>query len=87
MVSTPSRATPYCGQVGHAEGNIDRALLGGNAVSIAKAALSVKDVREAIIQNVLREVNLECGKLCRKKQPTSIFRKIPAESLLNFGKK
>ena len=53
MVTTTSRGVPFCGQLGPAEGKLTRTLLGGDAVSIAKAALSVEGVREATIQQLL----------------------------------
>ena len=84
LVTTPSRAVPFCGQLGPAEGKLTRTLLGGDAVSIAKAALSVEGVREATIQQLLGTLNLECSKLCRNKQPSSLFRKIPVEKLATF---
>lgn len=58
-----------------------RALLGGDAGSIAKAALSVEGVREAMITHLLWTVNQECSKLCQKHPIASIFRKIPVEKL------
>ena len=64
MVTTPSRAQPYRGQLGSAEGKLTRALVGGDAVSIAKAALSVEGVRETVTIQLLRTLNQECSKLC-----------------------
>lgn len=83
MVSTPSRAVPYCGQLGASEGKLTRALLGGDPVSIGKAALAVDGVREAIITQLLGTLNRECGTLCRK-HPESPFRKIPVDKLAGF---
>ena len=83
-VTSPAGTAPYCGQLGAAEGKLTRALLGGDAASIAKAALLVEGVKEAIIQHLLGTLNVECNKLCRKKQPSSLFRKIPIEKLAMF---
>lgn len=52
-------------------------------MSIAKAAMSVDGVREAIITLLLGTLNQECGKLCRR-QPQSSFRKIPVDKLAEF---
>lgn len=58
-------------------------MLGSNANSIAKAALSMNSMREAIVTCLLGTLNLECSKLCQKK-PASLFRKIPVEDLAEF---
>lgn len=84
LVTTPSHPTPYCGRLGSAEGKLTRALLGGDALSIGKAALAVEGVREAIVTQLLGTLNLECSKLCRKKKPVSLFRKIPVNKLAEF---
>ena len=60
-----------------------RALLGGHAVSIAKAVLGEKDLRDAIIKQLLREINKECNSLCKKTIATH-FRTIPVDELANF---
>lgn len=82
-MTTPSRTSPYSEQLGVAEGKLARALLGGDATSIGKAALAMNDVREAIITLLLGTLNRECSKLCRKTEPVS-FRKLPVEKLANF---
>ena len=89
VVTTPSRSVPYCGQLGPAEGKLARAALGGDATSIAKAALAISSVREAVIQLLLGSLNEECNRLCRKKTTTShpstsLFRCIPVEKLAGF---
>lgn len=85
-VTTPSRGIPYSGQLGPTEGKLARAVLGGNAASIAKAAMSVEGVREAVVQQLLGTLNTECSKLCRKKTTSSpsLFRRIPIEKLAEF---
>ena len=83
-MSTPSRTIPYCGQLEGAEGGIARTLLGGDASSIAKAALAVNSVRKAIISVLLNDMNDECRKLCRKKPTCTLFRKCPVDKLAKF---
>lgn len=58
-------------------------MLGGNVGSIAKAALAVEGVKEAIVKQLLGNLNQECNTLC-KKQPTSLFRKIPVDRQAKF---
>ena len=82
-VSTPSQPASYTKILGAAEGKVARALLGGHSVSIAKAVLSENDLKEAIIKQVLRELNDECTNLC-KKTITSPFCTIPTDELANF---
>ena len=65
-VSTPSQPASYTKILGAAEGKVASALLGGHSVSIAKAVLSENDQKEAIIKQVLRELNDECTNLCKK---------------------
>ena len=84
MVTTPSRAQPYRGQLGSAEGKLTRALVGGDAVSIAKAALSVEGVRETVTIQLLRTLNQECSKLCKMQPTSSRFRKIQVDRLADF---
>lgn len=69
--------------LGSAESKVARALLGSNPVSIAKAVLNEDDLREAIIKQLLRELNEECTNLCRK-TTKSPFRTIPVDELANF---
>lgn len=83
-MSTPSRTIPYHGQLEGAEGKIARTLLGGNANSIAKAALAVDKVKEAIVNILLNDMNDECRKLCRKKPACTLFRKCPVDKLAEF---
>ena len=52
-------------------------------MSIAKAVLRENDQKEAIIKQVLRELNDECTNLC-KKTITSPFCAIPTDELANF---
>ena len=84
----PSRAAPYIGQLSGAEGKLTRALLGGNAVSIAKAVLLVKGVREAITTQFMGILNQECRKVCRKGTPTnpesSLFRSVSVDQCARF---
>lgn len=56
-------------------------------MSIAKAALGIDDVREAIISQLLGMLNKECLQLCRRKSDThspSPFRSIPVDKLAEF---
>lgn len=88
VVSTPSRAEPYIGQLSGAEGKLTRALLGGNAVSIAKAALLVEGVRDAIAKQFMGLLNEECRQLCQKGTSnlpvSSLFRSIPVNQCAEF---
>ena len=59
-------------------------MLGGNAASIAKAALSIDSVGDAIVQGLIRALNKECSRLCRKKPSTSTFRAIPVDKMAEF---
>ena len=62
-----------------------RALIGDDAGSIAKAAMKIDDVKEAIIKQILRILNEECARLCKLKENTpSQFRKIPVSQLHQF---
>lgn len=83
-VSTPFHTSPYCGQLEGAEGRLAQTLLGENASSIAKAALAISGVREAIIQVLLGDMEDECRKLCRKKPTCTLFRKYPVDKLAEF---
>ena len=68
-----------------AEGKVARALIGDDADSIAKAAMKIDDVKEAIIKQILRILNEECARLCKLKDNTqSQFRKIPVSQLHQF---
>ena len=84
MVET-SRSTQYRKILEPAEGKLVRALIGGNARSTAKAILSIGTIKEAVIQQLLGILNMECSTLCHKK-PTqlSLFRKNPTEKLYEF---
>lgn len=53
-------------------------------MSIAKAALGVEDVREAIISQLMGTLNEECRKLCRQKPTNTPFRNIPVNKLVEF---
>ena len=66
--------------LGPAEGKIARALLGGHAASIAKTVLEQDHVKEAVIQQLLREINEECSKLCSK-TTISPYRSIPVDQM------
>ena len=83
-VNTPSRDFPFCQNLDSARGKLARALLGGNPTSIAKAALAIAGVREATTVQMLVNINKECSKLCRKKKPVSLYRKIPVRMLSEF---
>lgn len=87
-MSTPSCGAPYIGQLSGAEGKLIRTLLGGNAVSIAKAALLVEGVREAITTHFMGTLNQECRKLCQKGTPahpeSSLYRSIPVGQCAEF---
>ena len=87
-MSTPSRASPYIGELSGTEGKLIRALLGGNPVSIAKAALLVEGVREAITTLFKGTLNQECRKLCQKGTPaqpdSSLYRSIPVGQCAGF---
>lgn len=80
MVSTPSRPVPFTKVLGQAEGKVARALLGGHATSIAKAVLQRDDVKEAILKQLIHEINDECSKLCSK-TTISPYRTIPVDQL------
>ena len=82
-VNTPSRPASFSMVLGPAESKIARALLGGHTVSIAKAVLGNKDMREAVITLVLTQLNEECTNLCRS-ATGSPFRTIPVNKLANF---
>ncbi len=53
-------------------------------MSIAKVALSVEGVREAIIKQLLGSLNQECSQLCQKIPAPTLFHKIPVETLAEF---
>lgn len=72
-------------QLDDIKGKLARALIGGNPVSIAKAVLLIDGVREAVTTQLLLTLNEECSKLCRRKKPTSLFRKVPMEDLTTFN--
>ena len=63
-----------------AEGKVARALIGDDADSIAKAAMKIDDVKEAIIKQILRILNEECA----RDNTQSQFRKIPVSQLRQF---
>ena len=69
--------------LGPAKGKVARALLGGHATSTAKAVLELDDVKEAVIKQLLREINGECSKLCSK-TTISPYRTIPVDQLASF---
>lgn len=83
-MATPSHAAPYCGQLGPTEAKMARALLGGNATSIAKAVLAVEGVRDAIVKQLLGLLNKECSTLCRLNPTSSLFREIPVDKMAEF---
>ena len=84
-VATPSRQEPYSAELRGTEGKLARALLGRNSCSIAKAALSMEGVKEAIITQLLGTLNQECNGLChRKKERSSLFRRIPVDTMVDF---
>ena len=70
MVET-SRSTQYRKILEPAEGKLVRALIGGNARSTAKAILSIGTIKEAVIQQLLGILIMECSTLCLKK-PTQL---------------
>ena len=80
-----SHSTQYRKILEPAEGKLLRAIIGGNARSTAKAILSIGTIKEAVIQQLLGILNIECSTLCHKK-PTqlSLFQKNPAERLYEF---
>ena len=82
-VSTPSRHVPFTKVLGPAKGKVARALLGGHATSIAKAVLELDDVKEAVIKQLLMEINGEYSKLCSK-TTISPYRTIPVDQLASF---
>ena len=82
-VSTPSRQTAYSKELGTSGSKIARALLGGQAVSIAKAVLEQDDIKESIVTLLLGKLNEECTYLC-KKTHSSPFPTIAVDQLALF---
>ena len=70
MVET-SHSTQYRKILEPAEGKLVGALIGGNARSTAKAILSIGTIKEAVTQQLVGILNLECSTLCHKK-PTQL---------------
>ena len=70
--------------MGAAEGKLADALLGGNAAQIAKAALSMEEVKESIVEQLQDMLNSECSALCRKKPTSSLFRSIAVDRMAEF---
>lgn len=83
-ITIPSSSVPYTKQLGPKESNLAQALFSGNPTSIAKAAMSIEDVRVAVEKEILRSLNQQCSKLCRKNRPISLFRPIPVNKLADF---
>ena len=83
IVSTPSRPAAYTKVLGTSGSKIARALLGVQAMSIAKAVLDQTEIKEAIITLLLGKLNEECTSLCRKTH-SSPFRTIPVDQLAKY---
>ena len=86
-VHSSSQSAAYSKDLEGAEGKVARALIGDDADSIAKAAMKIDDVKEAIIKQILRILNEECSRLCKLKENTpSQFRKIPVNFINSKGR-
>lgn len=84
-VSTPAYPAPYSKVLGPKDGTIARALLSGHSPSIAKAVMGVEEIKEAIMKQMLVELNEECTRLCKREgTPLSPFRSISADKLVDF---
>ena len=82
-VSTPSRPAVYTKELGPSGSRIARTLLGGHAVSIAKAVLEQDDIKDSIVTLLLGKLNDEYTYLC-KKNHSSTFRTIPVDQLAHL---
>ena len=83
-MDTPTRSLPWSRLLlSDEEAKIGRALAGGHIPSIAKAVIRHTELREAIFQLFLGEIEAECAILCKKKSP-SLFRKLSAKDLMEF---
>lgn len=83
-MTTPSRPAPYSQELKKEEAKLARVLLGGHAPSIAKAALAMDNVKDAIITQLLVILNEECRQLCRLGPDTSLFRTVSLSQMMDF---
>lgn len=66
------------------DSKLGRALAGGYIPSLAKAIMRHKMLREAVILNVLDQLDSECSKLCQKSTSPSLFCKVPVSEIEEF---
>ena len=81
-VPTLSRQLPWTRKLNDRESLIGRALAGGHIPSMAKAVVRNAALRDAVILDVLDQLDNECRKLCQVTMP-SLFSKVPLSKLLN----
>ena len=66
------------------ESKIGRALAGGHLPSLAKSILGHEQLRKALFQHFLDQIDNDCSRLCQRQSNTSVFRKVPQPLLSEF---